>query len=275
MKTAARTSEIPISAGVISVIDRIVASRGEMVLAHHALDVFDDHDGIVDQKTDGKDQPEHGERVDGIAHRRENAECAEQDHRNRDCRDQRRAPVLQEDIHDHHDEDDRLDQCLDHFHDRDLDENAAVAGIDDPVAGRHVAREFGNAGLDRFGRGHRIRARGQRDGKTDGGIAVELADRGVVFLSQFDPRDFLEQDARPVHLGLEHDIAELLAGLEPRARGDRGVEALCRGEGVMPTSPAEICAFCAVSALITSWGISLTAASRVGSSQMRMAYWVP
>ena len=63
---------------------------------------------------------------------RQHAERAEQHHRHRDGRDQRGAPALQE--HEHHDDDqhDRLDQRLDHFLDRQLDEVGAVA------AGRRI-----------------------------------------------------------------------------------------------------------------------------------------
>ena len=46
-------------------------------------------------------------------------------------------------------------------------------------------------------------------------------------------------------------------------------------DGVPPSWPAEICAFCAVIAEAMSLGVSLNLSSRFGSSQTRIAYCEP
>ncbi len=45
--------------------------------------------------------------------------------------------------------------------------------------------------------------------------------------------------------------------------------------GVPPSWPPEICTFCARIASVTSSGVSAKLVSLTGSSQMRIAYWVP
>ena len=78
----------------------------EPFLAHHALDVLDHDDGVVDQHADRQHHREHGERVDAVAEHGERAERAEQNDRHGDGRDDGRAPALQEQEHDEEDEHD-------------------------------------------------------------------------------------------------------------------------------------------------------------------------
>ena len=53
-----------------------------------ALDVLDDHDGIVDHDADGQHQPEQRQGVDGEAERQQHREAADHGHRNRDQRNE-------------------------------------------------------------------------------------------------------------------------------------------------------------------------------------------
>ena len=96
---------------------------------HQPLDVLDHDDRVVDQQADRQRQAEQGHRVDGEAGDVENRERAEQDDRDGDCRDQHRAPVLQEDEDHQDDEDDRLEQRLRDLVDRQLDEVGRVVGV--------------------------------------------------------------------------------------------------------------------------------------------------
>jgi hypothetical protein len=64
---------------------------GQAFLAHHALDVFHHHDGVVHQQADGQHHGEHGQRVDRIAGCRQHTERAQQHHRHGNGRNQRGA----------------------------------------------------------------------------------------------------------------------------------------------------------------------------------------
>ena len=84
-----------------------IAFKRRVFRRHSFLDVmfhrFDHDDGIVHHQPDGEHQAKERQRVDGKAQQRENGERANQRHRNRQQRDQRRPPALQEDEdHQHH-----------------------------------------------------------------------------------------------------------------------------------------------------------------------------
>lgn len=77
-------------------IHRTVCSRARRKpFGHSALDVLDHHDRIVDDDADREHQPEQGQRVEREAEELQGRERADDRHRNRDDRDQRRAPALQ------------------------------------------------------------------------------------------------------------------------------------------------------------------------------------
>ena len=61
---------------------------------------------------------------------RQHPHGAQQNHRHRDGGDQRCPDILQEEEHDDKDQEDRLDQGLDHLFDGDLYKGGGVIGID-------------------------------------------------------------------------------------------------------------------------------------------------
>ena len=89
--------------------DRAIGSdaRRHVLVLHRALDVLDHDDRVVDHDTDGQDDREEREQVDREAQHRHPEERADNRNRNREGRDERRAPLLQEDVHHDRDEDDR------------------------------------------------------------------------------------------------------------------------------------------------------------------------
>ena len=92
--------------GALRRIDR------RQALFHVLLDVLDDDDGIVDDEADGKDHGEECQCVDREVEHDERAERTDQGDRHGEQRDDRRAPVLQEDEDDKDDE----QQCLELAH---------------------------------------------------------------------------------------------------------------------------------------------------------------
>ena len=94
---------------------------GRHAVPHVALDIFDDHNRVVDHDADSQHQPEQGQVVDRNPERREDRERADERDRNGDHRNNRRPPRLQEQedhAHDQNDRDeDREDDLVDGFAD--------------------------------------------------------------------------------------------------------------------------------------------------------------
>ncbi len=103
-------------------------ARVGMLLAHVPLDVLDDHDGIVDHQAGCQHNPKERQRIDGEVQQLDESERPNQRHGNRNRRNQRAAPILQEEEHHQHDAEDRLSQCLQHFLNRVADEGRGIEG---------------------------------------------------------------------------------------------------------------------------------------------------
>ena len=95
------------------------------------LDRLDDHDRVVNDDPDRQHQPEQRQVVEAEPERGQNREGADDRHRHGDQRDHRRPPVLEEQQDHDGDEDDCLDESLEHLVDRFGDERRGV--VDDGV----------------------------------------------------------------------------------------------------------------------------------------------
>ena len=189
---------------------------------HHALDVFDHHNGVVHQQTDGQHQGEHREHVDRVAHELKNAEGAQQHHRHRNRRDDRGAPVLQKEEHHAHDEHNGFNQGLDHF----VHGRAHERGR---VERNHVLDALGvertqlvELGLHAGGRFQSVGAGTQLNGHARRRLAVKAALEGIAFLPQADGGHVLDAHDRTVGQRLEGNLLELLGGVHERTGADRG-----------------------------------------------------
>ena len=132
---------------------------GQAFVAHNTLDVFHHHDRVIHQKPDRQHHRKQRQGIDGVAEQRQHAEGAQQNDRYRQRRDQRRADVLQEQVHHHHHEDNGFEQGLNHVLNGDLDELGAVFRVGHVVAFRHRLFELGNLVFYRRGGVERVRAR--------------------------------------------------------------------------------------------------------------------
>jgi hypothetical protein len=79
---------------------------------HDTLDVLYHHDGVIHQQADGEHHPEHRQGVYREAKGRQDGEGPQQNDRHGDGWDQRRAEVLQEQIHHQEHQDDRFTSVL-------------------------------------------------------------------------------------------------------------------------------------------------------------------
>ena len=203
----------------------------EAFLGHDALDVLDDDNGVIDEEADGEDHAEHGERVDGKASELENRESAEEDDGDGNGGDEGGAEILQEDEHDDEDEEDGLEEGLHDFLDGDPDERRGVVGIDGLEAAGEEGRELVDGVVNVLGGLEGVGSGGELDGEAGGGVAVELALKGVVFGAELDAGDVADADLRAVRIDLEEDGAELVGVLKARRADDGGVELLILGGG--------------------------------------------
>ena len=188
------------------------------------LDIFDHHDRVVDHDADRQHEAEQGQIVDRKAERGHRGEGADQRHRDRHDRDDRRAPALQEHQHDDDDEDHRLVDGLDQLADGLRDElGRIVADI--------VVEPFGETGLELdhgvgnvLGGGQRVGAGALGHQHRNRGFAQQEAVGGVVERAQFDPGHVAQPHGAAVGAGLDDDVLELPDVLQPAGEGEIGLE---------------------------------------------------
>ena len=169
--------------------------RAQLVAVHHPLDVLDHHDGVVHHDADGQHHAEQGQQVDREAQQVEAGEGADQRHRDRQHRDQRGAPVLQEQEDHQHHQHQGLEEGVDHLLDRHLDELGGVVGdlVGDALG--KLLRQARQGVAHRLGGVQGVGARLQVDAEGGVLLAVERGHQRVVLGAQLDPRHVLEQQA--------------------------------------------------------------------------------
>ena len=111
-------------------------ARRFAVIVDVPMNVLDDDNRIVDHQTGRERDAEQRQRVDRKSERIDERERADQRHRNRERRNDRAPPVLQEQEHDDDDQDDRFHQRRQHFVDRLRDHRDRVERDDDLQAWR-------------------------------------------------------------------------------------------------------------------------------------------
>ena len=82
--------------------------RRQPFFRHDSFDVFHHDNGVINQNADGQDHAEHRQHVDGKSEGEHRTECPQQSHGDHDRRDQRRAKVLEEEIHHQEHQENRL-----------------------------------------------------------------------------------------------------------------------------------------------------------------------
>jgi hypothetical protein len=185
------------------------------VLRRHAvldvvLDGFDDDDRVIDHETDRQHQAEQRQGVDREAEHREEHEGADQRHRHRQQRNQRRPPALQEDEDDDHHQHQRFDQrvldLLDPFGDR----QRRVERDDVVEVGRETLLELLHQLLGAIGGREGVGARHQVERDQRRRLAVEPALLAVGLRAEFDAGDVADANDRAVGVGAQDDVAEFL-----------------------------------------------------------------
>ncbi len=201
-------------------LDRRLACR-QVFFLHDALDVFEHHDRVIDHDTDRQHHAEQRQCVDRVAEREQAGEGADQRHRHGDRRNQRGAPVLQEQEHDQEHQHHGLGEGLDDFADRHLDEARRV--VHDLVCQtmREALRQILHDMIDVVGDRERVRAGLQEDADQRCRLAADATDEFVVFRPQFDARNIAETKRRAVRIGAHDDVLEFAHIGKAALGGDR------------------------------------------------------
>jgi hypothetical protein len=192
---------------------------------HHALDVLDDDDRIVDEEN-GEHHAEQRQRVDRVAEQRQHAEGTEQDDGHGERRDQGGAYVLEEQQHHEEHEPDGLEQRDHDLLDRDPHERCRVDRIRDLEARREGRGHLREPLLHPIGRCQRVRACREANAEARGRLVVVEALDVEVFAAELDARDIAQPHLRAIGIDAHQDRAELLGRCEPALRRDRRVQGL-------------------------------------------------
>ena len=125
-------------------------------LLHHAMDVLEHHDRVVDDHAHGKGKAQHGRVVEGVAHRLHEGERAHDGGGDGERRDERAAQVVKERENGQRHEDHPEDEV-----ERDLvevakDEPGLVSDDLDAVVGRQEWLELAEASLHGVDERHRV-----------------------------------------------------------------------------------------------------------------------
>ena len=177
---------------------------------------FHDDDRVVHDQSDRQHQPQQRDDVDRESHEREEHEGADERHGNRHERNDRRAPVLNEEVddqdHQHEGDDERAEYILD----AGLDAGRRIHDRGAADAVRQPFFELCDGIADFRADLHGIAARLLIDHHERRRSAAEERADAVALASERDLRHVAYADLLPLLRGADHDVAELLGGRDLR-----------------------------------------------------------
>ena len=247
--------------------------RRQVPLGHVPLDVLHHDDRIVHDDADREDEAEEREQVDGEPEREHERERAQQGHHHCRGADERGAEVLEEQVDDEDDEDDRLEQRVLDLGDGLAHELGGVERHEVVEAVREPRPHAPERGVHRRGDLQGVRARLLIDGDEGGGKAVQPAVDDVLAQADFDPRDVLEADDRAFALARPQDDVLVARRLGGRLLGDHRERQLdAPGRRLLPDLPGPVQRVLAETARWMSLVVIPSDAIRSGFIQIRIAW---
>ena len=198
--------------------------RAEVVIAHFIFDGFDDDDRIIDDQADSQDHCEKRQGIDGESEKQEGGKGTEERYRNRDHRDERGSPVLQENVHDQCYDEERFDEGMHDLFDGGIDEVRVIRADDIGHIIREALRIFFQLLLDRPQSFERIRIIGQREGEDRRLMSRRTGNEAVVLCTKLDTGHILQAEHGAVIIGTKYDIAEFLLRHKTALRRDDVLE---------------------------------------------------
>ena len=218
-------------------------ARQQALLVEVSLGVLDHYDGVVHHDSDGQHEAEERQRVDREPEHADDREGPDQRHRDGQGRDQRRAPVLQEDVDGEDDEPDGDEERPHDLLDRDPDELGRVVGTRVGHAVREARGEPRHGRLDPARHVEGVGARQLEDADERRRLAADAAERSVVLGAQLHAADVAESQHRAIGPRAENDLLELGRHRQAAAGGDGVLELLAprrRGLADLPGRRLEV-----------------------------------
>ena len=211
----------------------VMATIGEADLArslyrrlaagHPRLDVPEDvlqhHDRVVDDEPDRQHHRQERQRVDREAEHVHQRERADQRHRYRDQRDDRRAQAPQGDEDHQPDQQDGLADRAEDIGDRAIDENGRVVRDDQLHARRHRLVHLHDLGAHRVRQVERIGDRLLDHADVERGLAIEARDDALLERTDLGVADVANAHRIAADVG-DNDVVELFGRAHVGFRDD-------------------------------------------------------
>ena len=184
------------------------------MLLHHALDILDDDDGVIDHDADGEHDRQQRDRIGRVAYGLERDERPDQADGYRQSRDQRRTYAPEENKHHEHHQDKRLEQRFFHLFDGCRDEAGRIVGdLPRQIFGEAVLR-FDDPFSHLLQRGDRVGARRLINRHRCRRSAVQSRFTVKIGGTQFHPCDIAQAQHRSVRVRAHDDVLELGHGIQ-------------------------------------------------------------
>ena len=194
--------------------------QGRHAVAHVALDVFNDDDRVVDDDADREHEAEQGQVVERYAEGHEDRERPDEGDRDRDDRNDGRAPALQEEEYDAHHQKDCHENRDDDLVDRLRDEDGRVIDDDRVDAGREILLQLLHRRHDFLIDRERVGAGLGIDEQDRRIAAVHVGGAAVIRGADLDPTDVAHAGHASSTVGFDDDVGELLGRGQPAERFD-------------------------------------------------------
>ena len=161
---------------------------------HMLLDVLDDDDSIIDDQADGQYHGEQCQCIDRKVKNQERTKRTNKRYRYSEQRDNRCAPVLQEDENNENDEQQGFNERLQNFLDGGTDVIRRIENLRHLESRRQCRLSFIKDLTNLGNRRHGVSITREVDAETDGRIAFILRNDRFGLLARFNLRDILEAD---------------------------------------------------------------------------------
>src|ERR1700722_1795670 len=179
------------------------------------FDILHDDDGVIDHNADRQYQSEERKVVDTDAKRGKQTETANQRDGDRDYRNDRRAPALQEDVDDPNNQGDSdQDRSLDFF-DRSADEGRRIVDVDVLNIRGELPLKFIELREDLVLDLNHVRSRHSKSPEGVRWVAIRIRNAVVVGRAEFNAANISNASDATLVVRLNDDVAKLVGRREP------------------------------------------------------------